>query len=1163
MNAEKDLGPIKDKNTITVLDAEVQPMDPDTQSQSQIDQVPLALQTTQHEPVAHITVTPQQHPVPQVLAGIYTEDYTPRVREISIQGHDNIDLEDDQRGPEDPLNAHAYGPLSAASVRQWRVLFSFNGDTFASGLHYSKTEPWTSVAFRLPDNQRASMALRLNLPRNMDKAINPARFGSHCMHIIIHACRVTVFEYVEVAIGGKVPGFNTETPQFLDRDGTPYPIAMMTVQSTSTQVAGGRVPPLITEELDDQVARLIQAVRNESGLYNFQFLVRANDPLVQAMAVAFQEASLTEQTHDPAKDWIRNSPNAEAFQMGNLVDDYHRPNIDLQQAQTVFLDKMDHLIPHIYGNYIEEEYQQKIIQQLEADRFEMRLMESPIASNPDDGTPTSDTYESSARAYFAFVDFSDKELIRPEVGTPMRVTLLDYAGANDKDTSTDEDSSSDEESSDQNNGEGAADELGNEDEHGVFELEREDINTAKPNEWAATVIDPTAVTPPGCLTLMLERCRDPYYEDHRYERPFVSFTLPTVNFRIATSEEDLAERLQAAPTVRVAIKMTYSRQGFVDQVNCADDLWRGTTAQKTRIRAALLCHNPDNSPLEYVNLLELKGTSTLDLTTSFNTAQKAAYNSLGRTPEITLIHGPFGTGKTTLNIAHALEIISNPEVKNTALLLVDSNAAVDDIALRMRTRANALGMEAKVILRAHTLKAEKREVYRYFDPQGKPQKRFQVSDEFVAEFATLGLLNKLDMDYKATRARGDPRRVLVEMSVAQAMFNKLDNAETGPLVGLRCLLRDHGDNGFYDTDVATRTNIKLQLDDLMARTLQEADVIVCTVAAAAKVTLAENFHPTVVYLDEAARVTELKTLIPFGRYTPFAFILSGDHKQLRPTVLSANRQPEFLNPFQNQVLLSLFERLIAAGQEHMMLKIQHRCMGEIPGWVSKRFYHNQVKRAPLLPAKETILDIIRSFVREQLGVPRPTNRYAVDLSGARSQRENGGTSSYNEHEIQHIMNDLCRIRAHPVLQGMTVGILSFYKAQITRFKTECYNLRGVTVVDGNEHLSTVTAKTVDSAQGAEFDIVSLSLVRTTRPAFLAEPHRLVVSLTRAKWMLGIYTSWSLVQGRYSRGKDRHLVSLFEDLILSRHVATRMFREITCLRCQQKGHVARDCARNAF
>jgi superfamily I DNA and/or RNA helicase len=347
----------------------------------------------------------------------------------------------------------------------------------------------------------------------------------------------------------------------------------------------------------------------------------------------------------------------------------------------------------------------------------------------------------------------------------------------------------------------------------------------------------------------------------------------------------------------------------------------------------------------------------------------------------------------------------------------------------------------------------------------------------------------------------------------------------------------------------------------MAEVLQDADIVICTVAAVAKVTLAENFHPTIVYVDEASRLTEFKTLIALSLYAPLAFILTGDHKQLRPTVLSAERhrdQPPFLNPFQNQMLLSFFERMIVAGHKHFMLKIQHRCTGNISGWVSKQFYHNQVERAPLTSEKQHLLTTICLFVHQQLRVPRPTNRYAVDLTGSRSEKENGGTSSYNKYKIQHVMNDIRRIRAHPALQHMTIGILSFYKAQITRFRAECFKLPGITIVDGNEHLSHTTAKTVDGAQGAEFDIVIISFVRTNRPTFIREPYRMVVALTRAKWLQGIYTSWSLVEDRRNMGKDKYLVSLFNDLRTSYYVATRAAREVICLKCQETGHMARDC-----
>jgi superfamily I DNA and/or RNA helicase len=81
-----------------------------------------------------------------------------------------------------------------------------------------------------------------------------------------------------------------------------------------------------------------------------------------------------------------------------------------------------------------------------------------------------------------------------------------------------------------------------------------------------------------------------------------------------------------------------------------------------------------------------------------------------------------------------------------------------------------------------------------------------------------------------------------------------------------------------------------------------------------------------VCIDEAARVSELKSLIPFGLYTLQVYILAGDYNQMQPTVLSAGRHldnPAFVNPFQAQIVLSLFERLVLAGFNYTMLYMQH------------------------------------------------------------------------------------------------------------------------------------------------------------------------------------------------------------------------------------------------
>ncbi len=98
----------------------------------------------------------------------------------------------------------------------------------------------------------------------------------------------------------------------------------------------------------------------------------------------------------------------------------------------------------------------------------------------------------------------------------------------------------------------------------------------------------------------------------------------------------------------------------------------------------------------------------------------------------------------------------------------------------------------------------------------------------------------------------------------------------------------------------------------MALTIRSADAIVCTLAVAAKVNLATNFRPVIVFLDEAARYPELKTNILFGSYEPSVFVLAADHKQIRLYVQSTdqwkNTKALYINPFQNYTKLSGFER---------------------------------------------------------------------------------------------------------------------------------------------------------------------------------------------------------------------------------------------------------------
>lgn len=131
---------------------------------------------------------------------------------------------------------------------------------------------------------------------------------------------------------------------------------------------------------------------------------------------------------------------------------------------------------------------------------------------------------------------------------------------------------------------------------------------------------------------------------------------------------------------------------------------------------------------------------------------------------------------TTLNIT--TEIIANPDQKHQILYTVDSNLAVDDVALRLQRMVSATGLTKKII-RAHTLVTEKAEVYKSYDAQQRLQNRFQAPDALVTEFATLAYLSSLTESHFANRDKGDPRYALSSMSLATKMHKTLTNAQPG------------------------------------------------------------------------------------------------------------------------------------------------------------------------------------------------------------------------------------------------------------------------------------------------------------------------------------------------------------------------------------------------
>ena len=707
--------------------------------------------------------------------------------------------------------------------------------------------PSCGLIFRLPDHERASIGIRIELPRDMSPEVNPAQLTSHIVQLTIPAFKVSDFRYADLPDGTILADdheFFAKGDGFTYPNGNLAPLAIGTIQTLGVYVSGAVIPPLAMPGLHQRVTDFVQGILDTTRLersVDLQFRLRRREDITNLLASRFYERMRHDAAVDPALAWINNSPTAEAFTMGNLVGPLDRPDIPVQRADTVFTDRKAYLIAQLYGNMYEEEYQELCINELRAEEFPMKLLESPIAVNPEDALNDTDVNViTTARAYFAFVNFNEKDVARPEVGDSVKVTIIaEPAQANEDgeqenpeeevgDPNAEEEQRpvtpsipEDQRSHTSDNGSfeaGLEDdtdevELGNEDLIDVFDEDAANEDQ-DPLTWHATVVEPTEITPPGHITLLLERRRDPTFKGSRNMRPFVTHPLQAANFRAATTTERLAQALINSPSTKIRLTAKYSKQGFKDQVRCNDDLWRSTLPQAQRICETLLCHNAERPPLQRVNLHNLKGESKLDVTERFNTAQKDIYESWANAREIEILHGPFGTGKTTILLSLATEVMSNP-IRTQVLYTVESNKAVDDVALRLEALCTEYGLR-KSIIRAYSLKGEKSQVYKYFDDQLGPQTRYAISDTFVTEFATVAYLAELNKSTQAIRDRGDPRRTLQDMSLSAAMYRTLEGSWHPNDRLLRANLKEYGQDGFHNTSPEQRLAIKLALNDLMA-----------------------------------------------------------------------------------------------------------------------------------------------------------------------------------------------------------------------------------------------------------------------------------------------------------------------------------------------------------
>lgn len=438
---------------------------------------------------------------------------------------------------------------------------------------------------------------------------------------------------------------------------------------------------------------------------------------------------------------------------------------------------------------------------------------------------------------------------------------------------------------------------------------------------------------------------------------------------------------------------------------------------------------------------------------SLNEFQKFAVRKALSSKDIFMVHGPFGTGKTTTLVEIVLQYMRQGK---KVIVTADSNTAVDvlvEAILKMGVKPLRVGHPARIRkdliettleyqLKTHPLWKDVEALKKKLELIRKeredflapiPSRRRGLKDSEIIELAELGL-----------KKRGHKLSTIKSM----AMWIKLTRE-----------MRE-----LYEK-VA-------EIEGKVIRDIVDRAQIVCATNSGAGSEFLKDVIFDVAVIDEATQATEPSCLIPLVKAR--RVILAGDHKQLPPTVISEDERLKF----------TLFERFLNLYPEFVvMLRVQYRMNEKIKEFPSKRFYQS------LLISDESVKDIKLSEITNKPGndpTVDDTPLVFIDTGGFyREARKKGSFSKYNIGEailVKEIVNRLVSLGVNK----RDIGVITPYKDQEGYIKSL---------------LPDVEVKTVDGFQGREKEVIILSLVRSNQEeeiGFLKDERRLNVAITRAK-----------------------------------------------------------------
>ncbi|CAC5384462.1 Helicase with zinc finger domain 2 [Mytilus coruscus] len=249
-----------------------------------------------------------------------------------------------------------------------------------------------------------------------------------------------------------------------------------------------------------------------------------------------------------------------------------------------------------------------------------------------------------------------------------------------------------------------------------------------------------------------------------------------------------------------------------------------------------------------------------------------------------------------------------------------------------------------------------------------------------------------------------------------------------------------------------------------------------------------------IIVDECGMCTEPESMAAIIATKAQQVVLIGDHKQLRPIVMSSNAAKLGLEK-------SLFERYAEKGKMLTMLTSQYRMHPEICAFPSKQFYKNRLETMPSYTWRTD--SPLKSWLKQNTPVifchVEGTEEYLPF-----NTEEGNEQSCSNKQEVHQVVKVFKHLVEDELIDPHYINIMSQYNSQ-------CHSIRHELKKD---KFIQFNVNTVVASQGGEWDYVVISLVRSLpdyriepKPTlgwckqnlgFITDEHQTNVALTRAR-----------------------------------------------------------------